>query len=97
MDILTISALLGSGGVSGWALFMAKLLKDKLIKQDDKIERANARTEIVERDLLKYQIHANQIFVDKLEYMNTMNKFENKLDKVNDSVNELKDKLLTNS
>lgn len=83
-------------GLGAVAILWATKLSEKFQLWESKYTNMSQRQDLLEKELILYKWEATKTFVDKVEYMRTMDKVEDKLDKINQNVNELRDHLLTN-
>lgn len=79
----------GAYAFSSLAIFMTQLVHSKFKAQDDAVIKATGRIDTVEKQLIEHQLDASRRYVDKQEYLNTMNRVYDKLDSIDRSVNVL--------
>lgn len=79
--------------IGGLLMIIGYFLKDKQTKQDTQLDALESRLDTAEKDMFKIRIDAQQTFITRAEFNETITRVFNKLDEIARDIRDLvKDK-----
>lgn len=79
----------GAYGFGAMAMYITRNVHNKFKEHETRHIELSEKVHKNEKDLLQSKLDANEKFVDKLEYYNTLNKIDTKLDRMSEKIDNI--------